>query len=547
MKRSGLPTVVLLFVVIAISYFVGLGFYKFQKDVAAMQAASVEDITWTSSQLEMELARFREALISFQITGSGVDTNEVNNRFDILWSRISLFQHGRVGARLAKYDHETQIVARLFDRMKAIDRQIVDLKEGDTVIAAALIAEFMDFPVELSKFSRLVTLGEETQGRLIRERLEAGINTTMWQVLLAAVFGLATLGYINSRSVHYQKIAKENKRLATLAEQASQAKSQFLTMMSHELRTPMNGVLGLLAIIRQNGQEPEQQRLVEQAEISAERMVGLLADILDFSALQSEDLKVEGKPFDIKLLVSGISKKFEIQTQNEDLSFAVSISGDCPYRIIGDYRRVLQTFIYLAEYILETAGVQGTTLDIQYADGNLIGDISFSYNLDGEEWTPDLLLGVSERQGDSFATDALGPALARGIINAMGGNICVNTSNGRISVVTTIPAEEFEVTELCVRILAKSDALTTVCRAAISGKNVVFYQNDTPNEVHMVLIETGSITEDEHVSQASVMHPNALIVALGTPLKPLAFDAIFDLPLNFQNLRTFVAEHIVRN
>ena len=83
MKVIGLPRLVVLAVFLAASGLAIVGYNAFRKDVAAMQAASLEDITWASYQLEQELSRFREALIQFQIEGSDVDAAAVNDRFHL--------------------------------------------------------------------------------------------------------------------------------------------------------------------------------------------------------------------------------------------------------------------------------------------------------------------------------------------------------------------------------------------------------------------------------------------------------------------------------
>ena len=70
-------------------------------------------------------------------------------------------------------------------------------------------------------------------------------------------------------------------------------------MMSHELRTPMNGVLGQLALAKSQGMPEKQLRLVEQAERSGQRMIGMLIDILDFSALQENQLAIDRRAFEL--------------------------------------------------------------------------------------------------------------------------------------------------------------------------------------------------------------------------------------------------------
>jgi len=329
-KVVGLPRLVVLAVFLAASGLAIVGYNAFRKDVAAMQAASLEDITWASYQLEQELSRFREALIQFQIEGSGGDAVAVNNRFDILWSRIAIFNQGGIGERLREYDRETQIISRLFADMKVVDRRVVGLAKDDRAEAAALLQAFKSYADELRIFSRKVTLGEEVKGREIREQLQSGVDRTLLLGGLAIAIVLASLAYINRESMRYKRLAETNLRLADVANKASRAKSKFLTMMSHELRTPMNGVLGLLALSKQSAVQNSQVRLIEQAEQSGQKMVDLLADILDFSALHSDEVNLATEPFEVEHLAIAVREQFTPLAQQEDGTFSVSVSPECP-------------------------------------------------------------------------------------------------------------------------------------------------------------------------------------------------------------------------
>ena len=542
MKKNGLPRLVVLAVILGVSGLAVLGYNAFRKDVLAMQAASQEDITWTSFQLEQELGRFRDALNQFQIDGTGVDASTVNTRFDILWSRIAVFQQGRVGERLAQYDRETLIVPRLFSQMKSVDRRIVNLQDSDKADAALLVLEFAPYADELREFSRFVTLGEETRGREIREQLQAGVNRTLLLGGLAIAIALFSLAYINRESMRFRRLASANRKLADVAEKASRAKSQFLTMMSHELRTPMNGVLGLLALSKQGAVQKNQLHLIEQAEQSGRQMVGLLADILDFSALHSDELHLENKPFELTHLAHAVREQFTPLAKREGISFDVSVNQNCPPRYQGDFRRLRQAFSHLAQYVVETAGVRDAEMEFSCNNSALVVKLSFDYLSHGGEWTPDLILGGDRRDDRAFASDALGPAIARGFIEAMNGTLLVDNPVGeRIQVIARIPIEEFVVTALSVAVITSSEAMAAICRAALSTSDIDFLQKDDPTEAHIVLVEAGNITEGNFLVRARKNHPNALIVGLGTPINPDAFDFSVKLPLDFHELREIVA------
>ena len=545
MKVVGLPRLVVLAVFLAASGLAIVGYNAFRKDVAAMQAASLEDITWASYQLEQELSRFREALIQFQIEGSGGDAVAVNNRFDILWSRIAIFNQGGIGERLREYDRETQIISRLFADMKVVDRRVVGLAKDDRAEAAALLQAFKSYADELRIFSRKVTLGEEVKGREIREQLQSGVDRTLLLGGLAIAIVLASLAYINRESMRYKRLAETNLRLADVADKASRAKSKFLTMMSHELRTPMNGVLGLLALSKQSAVQNSQVRLIEQAEQSGQKMVDLLADILDFSALHSDEVNLATKPFEVEHLALAVREQFIPLAKRENGTFSVSVSPECPKHLQGDFRRLRQAFSHLAQYVVETAGVHDAQMEFSYESSALLVKLTFEYSTEGGEWTPDLILGEQDRGRESFSTDALGPAIARGLIEVMHGSLRIdNPVGGRIAVIISIPAEEFVATALNIEVLSSTDAMAAICRTALVGVDVKFVQQGDENPVHIALIEAGNALEINYLSRAREEFPQALLVALGAPIEQSAFDFTVNLPLNFHEIREIISERV---
>ncbi len=545
MRMRGLPRLAVLAIFLAVTGLAVVGYNAFRKDVAAMQAASLEDITWASYQLEQELSRFREALLQFQIEGAGGDVAAVNNRFDILWSRIAVFNQGGIGGRLSEYDRETQIIPRLFADMKVVDRRVVELAQNDKAEAAALLEVFSPYADELRIFSRKVTLGEELKGREIREQLQSGVDRTLLWGGLAIVIALASLAYITRESIRFKRLAATNLKLADVAEKASRAKSSFLTMMSHELRTPMNGVLGLLALSKQGAVQSSQLRLIEQAEQSGQQMVDLLADILDFSALYSDDLELETEPFEVEHLATAVREQFTPLAKWEGGAFSFSVRPGCPRYLQGDFRRLRQAFSHLAQYVAETAGVRDAKMEFSCDSNTLLVNLSFEYSSEGGEWTPDLILGEQDRGGESFSTDALGPAIARGFIEVMQGNLRVdNNADGRIAVRISVPVEGFVPTAINIAVLSSTDTLAAICRAALAGADVNFVQEGDVDPVHVVLIEAGNTTESTFLSRARKDYSQAILVALGVPIEKNSFDFMVNLPLDFHEIRDVVRKRV---
>ncbi|MFT4716505.1 MAG: signal transduction histidine kinase [Paracoccaceae bacterium] len=539
MKSSSGITRLVGFVVIFLTISVaGAGFFVVRKDVAAMRDSGRENILWSAAQIEIELLRFQDSLIHFGAGDPGFGPSVVNDRFDILWSRISLFQQGSVGARLRSYDDRVSTVAALFSQMKKVEPQIVGLSVGDEQLGRRLERGFAPFASDLRRLSRSVLHGEEQVRAIQRENL-ARSSTMLTAISGIAVFtSLLMIFFFARETRQLRDLARVNQKLLVISKKAGQAKSQFLAMMSHELRTPMNGVLGLLALVKQQGLSVPQNRLVDQAERSGQQMISLLADILDFSALQDDQLKLDSKPYEPVKLVEAIGDMFGPIASREGIIFETRIAPDCPDQVIGDFARMRQALTHLATYLLETAGTSNIALDLEYRAGRIEAAISFDYSLIGGEWEPELIMGTSNRNVDGFASEALGPAVSRGLIDRMGGTTKLfNPTDDRIAVLVSVPAKEFTVDVLMVRVDCNSSALEAICRAALRAENVRFVGKDSPFLPHVIMLEAGGAKESDCLKDYTRQYPEAFLVALGQPMVPDDFDDVVDIPIDIATIK----------
>ena len=112
---------------------VAIGYWSVRRDIDAMRRAGRENILWSATQLQVELLRFQHSLADFAAPG-GSDPAAVNERFDILWSRIGLFREGPTGRRLRAYDREGTVDA-LFDTVRAVEPEVLGLQSGDGAAA----------------------------------------------------------------------------------------------------------------------------------------------------------------------------------------------------------------------------------------------------------------------------------------------------------------------------------------------------------------------------------------------------------------------------
>ncbi|WP_394199789.1 ATP-binding protein [Shewanella waksmanii] len=140
---------------------------------------------------------------------------------------------------------------------------------------------------------------------------------------------------VKQRTVELQR-AKE------LAERASQAKSEFLSMISHELRTPMNAVIGALELLEFTDDKKETKELIDTASTSANNLIYILNDILDINKIESGKMDVEQADFSIADIVLNLQQLFAPTAHRHNLDFIIQEAPEIPVLLEGDSVKVRQ-------------------------------------------------------------------------------------------------------------------------------------------------------------------------------------------------------------
>ncbi|MCC6291840.1 MAG: PAS domain S-box protein [Bryobacterales bacterium] len=126
------------------------------------------------------------------------------------------------------------------------------------------------------------------------------------------------------------------------AEVASRAKSEFLANMSHEFRTPMNGILGMQSLALSTSLTKEQRELIETANGSAQQLLGLLNDLLDFSHLETDRIALKQASFSPSVLFDEVVTAGQFEAARKGLVLSGLMREQCPPRLEGDAPRLRQ-------------------------------------------------------------------------------------------------------------------------------------------------------------------------------------------------------------
>ena len=238
------------------------------------------------------------------------------------------------------------------------------------------------------------------------------------------------------RDVTERKLARE---MAERAEALSAAKSEFLANMTHEIRTPLNGILGMTDLTLQTDLKPDQREYIDLVRSSAEALLSLVNDVLDYSKYEAGKLALNHLDLSVRTLMAEVLKPLALRASLNNLRFEYVVSDNVPDHLIGDPHRLGQILMNLVSNAVKFTPLGKIAVSVRRESIEASGvTLLFSVRDTGIGIPPEKHRAIFDpfTQADGSTTrtyggTGLGLSIAAGLVKMMDGRIWVESQPGQ--------------------------------------------------------------------------------------------------------------------
>ncbi len=232
------------------------------------------------------------------------------------------------------------------------------------------------------------------------------------------------------------------------AQNAEKAQEDFLANISHEIRTPVNGITGMANLMTHTKLDDQQKEFLSVIQISAEHLMELINDVLDFSKIKSGKITLEQTPFEIRKKIEETVAVLKMRADQKGIALHYRVSDEVPAFVKGDVNRLNQVLINLLSNGIKFTAKGSVSLAVNKKEETadaitlqfIITDTGIGIRKERQVDIFENFVQAEKETATEFGGTGLGLSISKRLVELQGGTIEVNSELGKGAVFSfTIP------------------------------------------------------------------------------------------------------------
>jgi signal transduction histidine kinase/CheY-like chemotaxis protein len=314
-----------------------------------------EDTAWVVYKLDRDAVQLLNHLLAVTRGPlSAASHDQLNLRFELLYSRLTLLNEGEVSTLLQEIDTARELLRQIQQQLNVLDMMV----EPFGVLEQLPVAALEDDLQTLTRLTERLVIA--INGYLAESATEERAQLSLlYKLLMTLIVGMSMAAFLviaflvremrESAAIRraQEQLGLQLEVTAKQAQAANQAKSDFLAMVSHEIRTPLNGVIGMSELLRESASPAQVEDYAHTIHDSANQLLSMINEILDFSKIEAGHLTLETTPTALKPLIDSVVLLLAPRAKMKGLALTVNVDPLVPEWVLVDAGRLRQILLNL--------------------------------------------------------------------------------------------------------------------------------------------------------------------------------------------------------